>query len=233
MTSSAKLAGLFLLAAAQAAAQQARPVPAGSDAALPPLLVQRVAGAVAERWAIAPEQVRLEWTGLQRTSALSGLTQFKLLGRGEDGWFAVLFEPAVGAPLAARLHAGIADSAAIAARPLSAGALLTSDDVRYEMRVRWQQPNRSSGSRVQPGDLVRRPIATGEVLSAPSVVPAPLVTAGASVRVEWRRGDVVIELQGTAVNAASAGEVVQVRVDGRTGQLRGTAVANNLVRVGV
>ena len=233
MTSSAKLAGLLLLGAAQAAAQEARPVHAGTDAQLPPLLTQRVAGAVADRWAIAPEQIRLEWTGLQRVGTLSGLTQFKLLGRGDDGWFAVLFEPAFGAPLAARLHAGIADSAAVAARPLASGALLTHADLRYEVRVRWRPPSRKHEPLARPGDLVRRSIASGELLSSPSVVPAPIVAAGASVRVEWRRGDVVIELQGIAVNAAGTGESVHVRVDGRTGQLRGTAVASNLVRVGV
>lgn len=229
MTSSARLAGLFLLGAAQAAAQQAGPA---VPEALPPLLQQRVAGAVAERWSVAPEQVRLEWGLMTSRATLSANTAFRLLGRGEDGWFAVVFEPIAGRPLTVRLHAGLADTVSVATRAVPANVVLAEADLRHEIRVRWRSPQTDSGVRARAGDLTRRAVQAGDVLAPPVVAPAPLVSAGAPVRIEWRRGDVMIELQGTAVNAAALGEAVQVRVEGRTGQLRGAAIALNTVRVG-
>lgn len=233
MTSSARLAGLLLLSAAQAAAQQGPPpLATGSDAPLPPLLVQRIAGAVAERWDVPAERVRLEFSMLERSALLPAQAPFRLLGRGDDGWFAIVFEPKGQSPLAAKLRAGLEDSVAIAVRPLPAGAQLAASDINYTVRTAWRGPMRTAAPLARPGDLVRRAITKDEVLAAPAVTPAPLVTAGASVQLEWRRGDVIIELQGTAVNAAAAGEPVQVRVAGRTGQLRGVAIAADRVRVG-
>lgn len=233
MTSSARLAGLLLVSAAQAAAQQAaRPAAPGGDAVLPPLLVQRIAGAVAERWAVPADRVRLEFSLLERGAMLPAQSPFRLLGRGEDGWFAIVFEPQGQAPLAAKLRAGLEDSVAVAVRPLPAGTELAAADMRYVLKTAWRGPLRAAAPLARPGDRVRRAIARDEVLAAPAVTPAPLVAAGASVQLEWRRGDVTIELQGTAVNAAAAGEPVQVRVAGRTGQLRGVAIAADRVRVG-
>lgn len=229
MTSSARLVGLLLLAAAQTQAHAQSAAPAVPDA-----LHARVVAAVAERWSVAAASVRLDWSTFHPRHPIAENATFRLLGAGDDGWFAVVFE-STGAPAeAARLRAGLEDSVAVATRPLVANATLADGDLVKQARVRWQSPSRAriatTGAAV--GWRTRRALAKGDALEGLAVAPPAAVTAGAPVRLEWSRGDVAIQLAGTALNTAAIGEAVHVRVDGRPGQTSGIATAPGLVRLG-
>jgi flagella basal body P-ring formation protein FlgA len=206
--------GLILLLLALGAA----PVRA---AAVPPRLEARVAERIAAAWRVAPEAVRLEWPRAALPDSLPGEAPLRLLGEGRDGWFVVLLGPSPGGR-ALRVRAGLDDTVWVADRPLAAGARLAADDLRREPRRRWGAPAGPAGERPAAGWEVRRPLAQGEIVDRPAVVPPTLVATGDPVRLIWCQGGVSLSLSGTALNPARRGEQVRARVEGRTGALAGT-----------
>jgi flagella basal body P-ring formation protein FlgA len=203
----------------------------GPAPAVPPALATRVAAAVAGVWVVDTASLRLEWGAVQHAEDLSASTPFRLVGRGSDGWFAVVFSPDAAHPSAARLHAGIVDSVLVMARALGAGDTLAADAVRGEERVRWGMPARVQRQSPAIGWIARRPLAVGDLVTASTVEPPPAVHAGQTVRLEWVRGDVIVALDGTALNDAALGEPVHARIAGRTGQRSGVAGTNGTVRM--
>lgn len=218
---------MLLLAAAQAAAQQAAPAPAP----VPAGLAARIAADIGARWAVPASAVRLDWGRFVPRLPLKDATAFRLVGNGDHGWFAVVFEPAEGGQLAARLRAGVDDTVAVATRPLGAGSAIAAGDVALQVRVRWSG-RAVPRVRAQPGWRTRRPVAVGDALEGLAVQAPPAVTAGSPVRIEWRRGDVNIELGGIALNAAAVGEPVSVRFDDRSRTMSGIAAGTGRVRIG-
>ena len=222
---------MALCAATPARAQA--PAPGGG---VPPALADRVAAAVAARWAVAPQAVRLDWGrrpvagGDGRGAAtLSDGAPFTLLGRGDGGWFAVVFGPG-GIGVAARVRAGTLDTTAVATRPLAPGAALAEADVALVPRVRWDVP-RQGRERPAAGWIVRRPVAAGGSLEPPVTAPPPLVAAGSRVRLVVTGGGVSVALDGVALQDARLGQRVLVRRDGRARPLWGTVAGPGLVRL--
>lgn len=215
MTSSARSVVVLALAlaAGPAAAQTVVPEPA-----VPEALAARVAQAVGDAWAADAAGIVLEW-GRRTGGPLETDTPFKLLGRGDDGWFVVTFSPAGAHAEAVRLRAGVRDSIPVAARAVRAGARLVPEDIVLAARHAWGPPARHV--RPGPGWEVRRALAAGDPLTGSAVVPPSVVNAGDPVRFVWARGGVSVAVEGVALNAARIGEPVRGRVEGRTGPLNG------------
>jgi flagella basal body P-ring formation protein FlgA len=178
---------------------------------VPAELAARVAGEVARLWGDDSAAVRLEWGALPPGASFPAGTRFRILGRGESGWLGVVFERPGAGGFAARLHAGADDSAAVAARAIRAGEQLAEADLRVEQRPRWGPPTRGQ-ARAGAGWIARRALAPGDVLSASAAEPAPLVHAGETVQLEWRRGAVIVGLEGIALNSAGLGQPIRVRL---------------------
>jgi flagella basal body P-ring formation protein FlgA len=188
-------------------------------------LAARVAARIADAWRVPVEQVRLSWGRSSGIASPTDETTFRVLGRGEDGWFVVVFDPAASAAMAVRVRAGIERPVMVASRSLPAGSRIGDGDLREEMRVRWGVPSTDSLAAPAPGWEVRRPLNAGEVVAAPAVAAPPLVFAGQPVRMEWQRGGVEVSVMGIALNNARRGETVRARLEERPARLTGTVVA--------
>ncbi|MFZ5624804.1 MAG: flagellar basal body P-ring formation chaperone FlgA [Gemmatimonadota bacterium] len=225
MISSGRLAALTLFAAPAAITAQDRPA-AGHP---PAWLEQRARAAVSERWQVPPTTLRFAWGRVSAWPATPA-GRVRLAGSGKDGWFVLLLEAPGAAEFAVRVRAGVEDTARVAARDLPAGTILSPEDVAREVTVHWGAP---AGDAPEPGPgwTVRRPVARGDALRVPAVVPPPAVRAGDPVRFTWTRGAVTVVLDGTALNDARLGEPVRGRVDGRNERVAGTAIGQGLARL--
>jgi flagella basal body P-ring formation protein FlgA len=205
-------------------------VPAGA-AAVPPRLEARVAERVAAAWRVAPSAIRLEWPRATLPDSLPGDAPLRLVGEGREGWFVVLLGPAPGAR-ALRVRAGLDDTVWVADRPLAGGSCLAAGDLRREPRLRWGAPAGPAGEGPGVGWEVRRPLAEGEIVGWPAVVPPMLVATGDPVRLIWCQGGVNLSLSGTALNPARRGEKVRARVEGRAETLAGTVIGRGTAVLG-
>ena len=229
-------AGLLL---AWPGAGAAQPAPAGGTGADAPAAVgawtpapgleRRVRRAVAERWDVDPDVVRLEWTADSPDMALTDDAAFELVGTGAGGhWWLSVRDP-VGGAMRVRIRAGVEVMEAVAARRLERGVTLTEADIAQTVAVHWGGPQRDAAE-AGAGWVTRRVIAAGEPLRPPAVAPPLLVNAGELVQVVARRGSVELTLRARAASSAAAGERVTVRTEaGR--RLRGIAVARGVVRI--
>jgi flagella basal body P-ring formation protein FlgA len=215
MISSGKTLMFALFAALPAAAQEPSSV-------VPEALTLRVAEQIGQLWNLPARDVHLDWGHLSSPRALDGQTPFRLLGGGEDGWFAVVFEPEGRSQVASRLRAGCTDSVLIATRPLIAGTRLAAGDLRLQARIHWGAPSRGEEPQPTIGWVARRGIREGSVIDRSLAGPPPLVDSGKQVRVIWRGGSVSVAVEGVALNSAGLGELVRVRTTGRLGMVRGT-----------
>jgi flagella basal body P-ring formation protein FlgA len=195
-------------------------------------LAARVAARIADAWRVPAEQVRLSWGRSSGTGSPADDTTFRVLGRGEDGWFVVVFDPAASAAMAVRVRAGIERPVMVAARSLPAGSRLSDGDLREEMRVHWGVPGTDSVTAPGSGWEVRRPLTAGDVVAAPAVAAPPLVFAGQPVKMEWQRGGVEVSVMGIALNNARRGETVRARLEERPARLTGTVVAPGTAVIG-
>ena len=207
-----------------------------SGPAVPELLTERVAAAIAHQWGDDPEALTLVWGRVPRSATFPRTTDVRVLGRGEGGWFVAVFTPAPqAAAFAVRVRAGGRDSSIVATRTIDAGHALTAQDLRAEPRTRWGPPGDATASHITAGWVTRRTLMVGAEVLLGSVSPPPLVHAGDAVRLEWRRGAVLITLEGTALDAGGAGETVRVRLGPSRGSAAesksGTVLATGLVRL--
>ncbi len=194
--------------------------------AVPAPVEARVVAAVAQAWRVEPETVRLAWGRIAGQVAEDA--ELRLVGRGTDGWFAVVFTPGGGA---GRVRAGIATRGPVAARPLPVGTRLTDEDVKSEERIEWGPPT-PDGPWPAAGWLVRRALAAGEPVGPPAVVAPPVVAAGDPVRLTWRQGSVAVSLDGVALHAAGLGQPLRVRIEGRPSRLEATVTGPGAARLG-
>jgi flagellar basal body P-ring formation protein FlgA len=120
----------------------------------------------------------------------------------------------------------------VAARALARGDTLRSEDVAVlDTVITWRwNGSAPDTTRAQAGWITRRPIAVGEVLRAPAVMPPPVITSGATVTAIWQDGPLKLVLSGVATNTATVGAPVGVRID-RSRRLDGIAIAPNTVRL--
>jgi len=185
---------------------------------------------VAARWSVPADSVELEWSGVPAGSAeataLAGVG--RVLGGG-GGWFTVVATAGDEAH-ALRFRAGVRTTVPVALRALNAGERLNASDFDLETRlVRGTPP--SQARRPDVGWQARRPIAIGEPLAWPALAPPQIIGPGQAVTVAWTRGAVEVRLDGVALQAARAGDMVPVRITGRQGRMTAIAVAPGLVRL--
>lgn len=221
------LAALAWCMAAGPAAVAAQAAGAG---AVPPGLQARVAATVARQWGVDTAGLVLSWG----TGSLAGVpdsSAFRLLGGGEGGWFALLVEPAGRAPSALRLRAGVAMSRQVAARAVATGQRLVAADIREQPGVRWGPPPAAVALRVEAGWIARRRLVPGVALDAAHVGPAPVVTAGQPVRVQWNEGTVVVALEGVALHDAALGAPLRVRTLRQRGVVQATVTGPGEARM--
>ncbi len=193
-------------------------------------LAARVAAEVGRTWGEDAAGMVLSFG----TGSLAGVpdsTSFRLLGAGENGWFALVAEPVGRPPVALRLRAGRTVTRQVASRALRAGMRLAPGDIRAEPHLRWGPPPADSVVPAAEGWVVRRTLGPGTPLDPAHVAPPPLIETGQPVRILWHQGAVSIALEGTALNDAAMGESVRVRTGGRTGVVRGLVTASGEARM--
>jgi len=192
----------------------------------------RVEATVAARWSVPAEALRLKWGRLPERGLPATAAEFRLIG-GVDGWFVLSADAGEGQLAVARVRAGVDDTVCVATRDLARGQRIGPDDLRLEPRVRWGMPRAGdAATRPATGWELRRAVAAGTVVDAPTAVPPALVSAGDRIEVEWTRGDVALQLSGVAIHGARLGEPVRVRVEGRARPLTGIVDAPGHARIG-
>ena len=113
----------------------------------------------------------------------------------------------------------------VAARALPRGTVLEDRDIAY-------RPAPSGATRVEvaAGWVTKRVIAEGEPLREPAVAPPALISSGQVVQLVWTDGKIEVRITGRAMNAATAGGRVTVRVDTER-RFEGVAIGAGLVRM--
>jgi flagella basal body P-ring formation protein FlgA len=222
--------GCVLGVAPISAASPAAPAPASN--APDSTWVTHVTAAVAQRWGIPAESVRLEWGRTPVQGRPPDTSAFQLAG-GANGWFVASFVAPQGWAMAARVRAGSDATVLVATRDLARGTRLEAGDLRAEQRIHWGDPERRrEGPSPAAGWELRRAVRAGTVVDRPSASPPALVRAGEHIDLWWRRGDVAMRLSGVALHGARLGEPVKVRVDGRPRPLTGIVDAPGSARIG-
>jgi len=212
---------------ARAAAAPLRPV------VLPAPLEERIVASIEAQWETTLDAVVLEWgwPAEDRRSRLEAGTATRLVGNGDDGWFAVVFENPGEPGFAARLRVGVRVRMPVAVRDLTTGTRVRKRDVQWMDAVRWGRPSPTAEMPVPVGAPVRCDVSRGERLIPPVVVADPAVREGSRVRLIWKRGVVTVSLQGRALHDAAIGYPVEVQLRGDRGRARGTVLAEGLCRL--
>ncbi len=200
------------------------------SAEVPARVASRIAEAVGRAWGVEARGLTLAF-GTGSLAGVPDTAAFRLLGRGDGGWFAVTFELGDRPSRAIRLRAGMAEWQPVSARALRPGIYLTQDDIRQESRVRWGPPEPGGESLVAAGWIVTRMVSPGDALDRTRVAPAPVVAAGGPVRMRWQQGGVSVVLIGVALNDAAVGDRVRVHGTNRPGVLVGTVTAPGEARM--
>jgi len=163
----------------------------------------RVAAAIAERWAVSPSVLRLEW----ERGAPSAAGSFSLEGGAAGEW--VVMIPANGRNENRRLRAGVLLTCPTAARDLPRATAIAASDIARSTVTHWGPPPRNGCDDVE-GWVTRRAVRMGEPLTAPAIAPPAAVRSGDRVRVTFIRGSVAVTLDGRAAGTGAIGERVLV-----------------------
>jgi len=194
-------------------------------------LSRRVREAVALRWGVDPDRVRLEWGAVREAQPIGENAAFDLVGTGAGGSWIVAFasgEPGA-APIRVRLRAGTEVDEPVAARDLERDVVLAAGDIAWTSVIRWGPPA-GAAPEVRPGWVTRRRIAAGDALREPAVGPPLAVRAGETVEAVWSRGGITLTLPVRAAGSAVVGERVAVRTEsGR--RIQAIAVEPGRVRI--
>ncbi len=191
------------------------------ESIIPARLEARVALAVAQLWNVPVEDVSLKWGTIPDRDSLGDDTEFRLIGRGLDSWFAVVFECDDKPAFATRMRSGLYRDIAVAQRELHAGDIIQIEDVKLTSEVRWGPPRRMEPLVAGPGWRVQGSIQTGELIVEPLATPIPVVEKGDRVRLTWHRGMVTVSIEGFALHPAAVGQRVHVQLKGRRGESSG------------
>lgn len=183
---------------------------------------------VATRWNVTPDRIAIEWSPVPRGTEVPDQPEVELLGSGLDGWWVAAIR-APGTDARVRMRAGVWTPVGVAARPISRGSELTSEDIVLSEAVAWGPP--APRAIAQPGWTLRRAVETGDPLVTPTVEPPVMVRSGDQVELSFQRGAIALSVEGVALGTAREGERIRVRAS--TGRLvQGIAVGPGRVRAG-
>jgi flagella basal body P-ring formation protein FlgA len=134
--------------------------------------------------------------------------------------------------LVGRLRVGYEKAEPVTAHHIARGALITDADVLMQHSLVWGAPDSGSSPELARiiGTETRRVLRDGEAIRAIDVVSAPVVYAGDTVTAELIRDGVRLALVGTALQTASLGARVAIRLD-RGRRFAGIATGRNTVRL--
>jgi len=225
----------------------ARPAAAQPSRSVLDSLVTRIT----HTWAAAPcTDGCVTWTVMHGDSTALRADDAEISGSDRTGMYTVTIRPArFAAPtLVGRLRIGHQRDGVVALRPIARGTMLTADDVAVHSVRAWGAPRShidtapdtgtstrtGTGTGTAPtaflGTEARRVIAAGETLRPTDVTSAPVVFAGDTVTAEIIRAGVRLALTGTALQSASLGGRVAIRLD-RGRRFAGIATGRNTVRL--
>jgi flagellar basal body P-ring formation protein FlgA len=126
----------------------------------------------------------------------------------------------------------IYDAVLVTARPIPRGATLTPHDIRLESR---DVAHLREGVLVDPeqavGQVTRRPLEMGEVLSPAAVKPARLVHRGEKVTILAQGNRLEVRATGEALADGAAGEPIRVRNLLTKKIIHGVVAGSGLVQV--
>ena len=132
--------------------------------------------------------------------------------------------------LPGRLSAQDGGKVPVAARALPRGAVLEEKDIAYQPATSPTGAAAGTRPQAEAGWVTKRVIAAGEPLREPAVAPPALIKSGDVVQVVWTDGKMEVRITGRAMNAATAGGRVTVRVDTER-RFEGIAIGAGLVRM--
>ena len=221
----------------------ARPATAQPSRSVLDSLVTRIT----HTWAAAPcTDGCVTWTVMHGDSTALRADDAEISGSDRTGMYTVTIRPArFAAPtLVGRLRIGHQRDGVVALRPIARGTMLTADDVAVHSVRAWGAPRSDidtapdTGTSTRTGTAptaflgteARRVIAAGETLRPTDVTSAPVVFAGDTVTAEIIRAGVRLALTGTALQSASLGGRVAIRLD-RGRRFAGIATGRNTVRL--
>lgn len=201
---------------------------AAQDAFLRTAVEPAVRAEFADRWSVDADGIVIEWLAAPPARAREFST-VRFAAGATGSWVITLLDQR-GRPLASlRARIGTRADAAVAARIIERGALLTADDVAITTVTRWGAPAAPTDPPI--GWAARRSIAAGELLVPPAVTPPDAVRAGQSVSFTLDARTVRLTTHATALGSAPIGGRVAVRLDnGR--RIEGIVTGPGAVRLG-
>ena len=208
----------------------AAPVHAQSRAAVDSLVAR-----VTLAWGPAPHGGWcVEWNVVRGDSSALSASTAEFSGSDRSGIYTITMRrQRFAAPvLVGRLRIGHERSEAVAARALARGALLSDSDVLLQHTLVWGAPEIATPVTLDRiiGSETRRTLRIGETIRAVDVASPPVVFAGDTVTAEVIRDGVRLALVGTALQNASLGARVAIRLN-RGRRFAGIATGRNTVRL--
>jgi flagellar basal body P-ring formation protein FlgA len=206
------------------------PADAQSRATLDSLVMRVTAG-----WAVAPCAIRcVEWTTMRGDSTALRAATADVSGSDRSGIYTITMRPArFAAPLlVGRLRIGHERADVVASHAILRGQPLASTDIELRRTIGWGAPAsaRTASLSALLGTEARRLLREGESVRISDVTRPPVIRAGESVTAEVVRDGVRLALLGTALQNASLGGRVSIRLD-RGRRLAGIATGRNTVRL--
>ena len=206
------------------------PLSAQSRSALDSL-VERVT----DRWAVAPcASDCVQWTVVHGDSASLQSNRAELTGSDRSGIYTVTMRARpFGAPtLVGRLRVGHEAQSIVARRQIARGEILDTGSIGARRIVVWGAPSDTTAADLRHllGAETRRVLLRGMPVRQADVMAAPVILAGDTITAEVIRDGVRLVLSGTALQNASLGARVAIRLD-RGRRFAGVATGRNTVRL--
>jgi flagella basal body P-ring formation protein FlgA len=176
----------------------------------------------------------LEWTVVRGDTSALRATGAEITGSDRLGTYTITIRPnAFAAPtMVGRLRIGHERAETVTAHQIARGALFTENDLLIKHQLVWGAPDGSAPLDINAlvGTEARRTLRDGETLRLNDVAAIPVVHAGDQVTAEVVRDGVRLALAGTALQNASLGGRVAIRLD-RGRRFAGIATGRNTVRL--
>jgi len=197
--------------------------------------VDSLVACITHAWGKAPAAGwRAEWSVIRGDSTLLDAAHAEISGSERSGIYTITMRSVrFGAPtLVGRLRVGYEREDVVASHTLSRGRQLDANDVAVRRALVWGAPIDSAPPLVATtlGRSARRVIREGEPIRSGDTEAAPVVMAGDSVTAEVVRDGVRLVVPGFALQNASLGGRVAIRL-ARGRRLAGVATGRNTVRI--
>jgi flagella basal body P-ring formation protein FlgA len=194
-------------------------------------LVARIAG----RWAVAPcARECVQWSVVHGDSSALQVRLAEVSGSDRSGVYTVTMRNDRFAPpvLVGRLRIGHEEQRVIANRQIGRGELLDTSSIALQRVLAWGAASDTTTADLRPllGAAARRVIRRGDPVRDADVIAAPVILAGDTITVEFLRDGLRLALRGTALQNASLGARVAIRLD-RGRHFAGIATGRNTVRL--